>query len=178
VFAGATCLKKVTLGTSIAIIGYNAFCACYNIDTIFSLAANPPTLYSETGAFGHVTLPRNIPIIVPCGSVPAYMDSDWSSYSSDIQEDPDCQSTDVKDDNMTELTIFPNPTNGIINIMSPETISEIEVINSIGQVVYRMKVNADNAVCDLEELNAGIYFVKVYGIDATSLICQRKIVKE
>ena len=80
-------------------------------------------------------------------------------------------------DNST-ITIFPNPTNDILNITSSETISEIEIVNTLGQVVYRTEVNDGNAVCDVEGLNAGVYIVRIYGTETNSILEQRKFVKE
>lgn len=79
---------------------------------------------------------------------------------------------------MDDISISPNPVTNIMNIISSETISEIEIVNVMGQVVYRTEVNADNAVCDLEGLNAGVYIVRIYGTDADSIWEQRKFVKE
>ena len=60
------------------------------------------------------------------------------------------------------INIFPNPANDILNITSSETISEIEIVNALGQVVKRIDVNADNAVCDVEDLTSGVYVVRIY----------------
>ena len=61
-------------------------------------------------------------------------------------------------------------------LVSSETISEIEIVNMLGQVVKRIEVNADNAVCDVEELKAGVYVVRIRTASAT--LSQRKFVKE
>ena len=60
------------------------------------------------------------------------------------------------------INIFPNPTSDILNITSSETISEIEIVNALGQVVKHIDVNADNAVCDVEDLTSGVYVVRIY----------------
>lgn len=62
---------------------------------------------------------------------------------------------------LQDIDIFPNPVTDILNITSSEPISEIEIVNVMGQVVKRMEVNADNAVCDVEDLRSGVYVVKV-----------------
>ena len=61
-----------------------------------------------------------------------------------------------------DIDIFPNPTNDILNITSSEQISEIEIVNVMGQVVKHIEVNADNAVCNVEDLTSGVYVVKIY----------------
>ena len=88
----------------------------------------------------------------------------------------------------TSIDIFPNPANDILNITSSETISEIEIVNTLGQVVYRVEVNSDNAVCDVNELASGVYVVKIHTLQRTepveaslskgTAIVQKKFVKE
>ncbi len=53
----------------------------------------------------------------------------------------------IEDNGVSEISIFPNPTNDILNITFSEIIFEIEIVNALGQVVKRLEVNADNAVC-------------------------------
>ncbi len=76
----------------------------------------------------------------------------------------------------TEITLFPNPVNDILNITSSETISEIEIVNVMGQVVKRIEVNSDNVVCNVEDLKAGVYVVRIRIASAT--LSQRRFVKE
>ena len=66
----------------------------------------------------------------------------------------------ISQNGMAEISVFPTHANDIINITSSETISEIEIVNVMGQLVKRMKVNADNAVCDVNDLPNGIYVVR------------------
>ena len=84
----------------------------------------------------------------------------------------------IEDIGVPEISVFPNPASDILNISSTETISEIEIVNYLGQVVYRMEVNAENAVCNLEGLANGVYVVRIHGTDKASIVCQRKFVKE
>ena len=85
----------------------------------------------------------------------------------------------IAEQDFDDLRIYPNPATDILNITSSETISEIEIVNVMGQVVYRTEVNADNAVCDVEGLNAGVYIVIIYGNSRTStMLSKRKFVKE
>ena len=62
-----------------------------------------------------------------------------------------------------EISIFPNPTSDMLNIISSETISEIEIVNVMGQIVLQMNVNGDNAVCNVSNLSNGMYFIRIYG---------------
>ncbi|MBQ2572904.1 MAG: T9SS type A sorting domain-containing protein, partial [Bacteroidales bacterium] len=82
----------------------------------------------------------------------------------------------ISQNGTAEISIYPNPATDILNITSSETISEIEIVNVMGQVVKRMVVNADNAVCDVEDLNAGVYIVRIHA--ASAMLSLRKFVKE
>ena len=84
--------------------------------------------------------------------------------------------TSIEEISAFEIAIFPNPTTDILNITSSETISEIEIVNVMGQVVRRIEINSDNAVCDVEELKAGVYVVRIHAASAT--LSQRKFIKE
>jgi len=74
------------------------------------------------------------------------------------------------------ITIYPNPANDIISIKSSEIISEIEIVNVIGQVLYRAKVNSNKALYDVNGLANGVYLVRI--ITVSDSIYQRKIVKK
>ncbi len=82
----------------------------------------------------------------------------------------------VEQTNFSEIAIFPNPATNILNITSSETISEIEIVNVMGQLVRRIEVNSDNAVCNVEDLRSGVYVVRIRTASAT--LSQRKFIKE
>ena len=132
-------------------------------------ATIPPTLhyYSFDG------VPTSIPVIGPCGSVSAYNNAEYWNYFTNIQDN--C--VGVEGIEMQKVDFYPNPVGNVLNIIAEEPISEIEIVNALGQVVYRTEVNADNAVCDVEGLKAGVYIVRIHGTEMAS-ICQRKFIKE
>ena len=84
----------------------------------------------------------------------------------------------VEEQGFDDVKIFPNPTSDILNITSSETISEIEIVNVMGQVVKRIEVNADNAVCDVEDLRSGVYVVRIRTLRQAQGAALRKFVKE
>jgi hypothetical protein len=84
--------------------------------------------------------------------------------------------TGIEENSSLEIALFPNPATDILNITSSETISEIEIVNTLGQVVKRIEVNSDNAVCDVEDLKVGVYVVRIR--TASTTLSQRKFVKE
>ena len=86
----------------------------------------------------------------------------------------------MEDNIAVELSVFPNPANDIINIVSSETISEIEIVNVMGQVVRRLEVNTDNAVCNVGDLTSGVYVVRIRTeqSDTSPRFSVRKFVKK
>ena len=63
----------------------------------------------------------------------------------------------------SELLIFPNPTNGLINIElnSSKPYFEIEVFSLLGELVYVNKVNSPKLTFDLSQYPKGMYLVKI-----------------
>ena len=74
--------------------------------------------------------------------------------------------------NKIDFSIYPNPTNGIINIKIDKNIKLIEVYNLQGQKVASNKFNEIN----ISSLNSGIYFIKI--TTDKNLIGIKKIVKK
>lgn len=63
-----------------------------------------------------------------------------------------------------KVNIYPNPSNGIYNLQrSTSKLTEIEVYNALGQVVYTSKVNTTNTTIDLSTQPNGIYLARVDG---------------
>ena len=71
------------------------------------------------------------------------------------------------------FNIYPNPTKGLINVESTETISEIQVYNTLGQ---HLKKNSISTGIDLSNLKSGIYFFKITTTNGQSET--HKIVKQ
>ncbi len=78
------------------------------------------------------------------------------------------------------ISLYPNPASDELNITSSENISFIEIVNVMGQVVARMDVNSDSAVCDVSGLANGVYVVRIYDKHSATygLPIQRKFIKE
>ena len=97
--------------------------------------------------------------------------SETAMYIATIAE----AASGIEDNYAANVSIFPNPTNDILNISSSEIISSVEIVNAMGQVVRRIEVNSDNLVCNVAELPSGVYLVRVKGAKS---FCQRKFIKE
>jgi hypothetical protein len=71
-----------------------------------------------------------------------------------------------------ELSVYPNPTDGVINIEIDQEIEKIELFNSIGQMV----LEGSKSKIDLSHLKNGVYYLKVRG--TSNKIFVGKIIKE
>lgn len=71
-------------------------------------------------------------------------------------------SVGVKENSKNLLSIFPNPSNGLFTLNTPENNSSVEVFNVIGENVYSKSqlTKGDNSI-DLSNMAAGSYILKV-----------------
>lgn len=60
------------------------------------------------------------------------------------------------------FAMYPNPSNGIVNISATETVN-IDIIDVTGKTVHQVKSLENNSIIDLSSLPKGVYLVKVSG---------------
>jgi hypothetical protein len=58
------------------------------------------------------------------------------------------------------ISVYPNPSNGLLNIRSSNIINSIELYNNLGVLVSNPEMMYNNQI-DLSGLSKGIYFLKV-----------------
>jgi hypothetical protein len=59
------------------------------------------------------------------------------------------------------VSLFPNPSDGKVNITANEPISDITVLNSCGEIVYRSNPGEKETQLDLSGLSRSIYFCSI-----------------
>ena len=75
-----------------------------------------------------------------------------------------------------EISIFPTPTNGLLNIGANQPISSIEIFDLVGKVVFKKEnINSNTETLNLRLFNPGVYLVNVWLHGG--IIIQKKIVK-
>lgn len=77
---------------------------------------------------------------------------------------------------MKNVNVYPNPASDIVNIDGQETISEIVVINLLGQQVLRQQANTNSAKVNISALPQATYILQVYA--ANGATASFKIVKQ
>jgi hypothetical protein len=61
-----------------------------------------------------------------------------------------------------QISVYPNPANDVVNIVSTNDIKTIEVLNYIGQMIYTNKnVSLKKVELNVSSFKAGVYFVKI-----------------
>lgn len=75
---------------------------------------------------------------------------------------------------MNNLSIYPNPTIGLLYIQSNSTIENVEVFDMLGRRLLNLGFAQNDVEVDVTALKNGIYFIKILsnGISET-----RKIIK-
>lgn len=74
----------------------------------------------------------------------------------------------------SDVTIFPIPTTNVLEINSKIVLLKVELINELGQVIY--KNSTDTSVIDMTNYRKGFYILKVTTEDNQTII--KKIIKE
>ena len=71
--------------------------------------------------------------------------------------------------------VFPNPTNGILNIIDGGDNAVANIVDLSGRVIIRRNLSGSNNTIDLSSLNQGIYIM--YLVNGAQIIYKEKIVK-
>lgn len=78
--------------------------------------------------------------------------------------------TDIKEVvEKQNVMVYPNPANDVLNINLGEEVSDVEIFNSLGQMVRRYENISGEMQINVEDLKSGIYFVKI-GAETTKII--------
>ena len=109
------------------------------------------------------------PVIVSDGNGGAIIT--WGDYRTGTSYDIYAQRINITGNLSTEMqtvlnnsffNVFPNPSNGLITFQSIENISNIYIINQLGESVYKeTSVNHNKKELDLTNLSNGIYIYKI-----------------
>ena len=84
--AAQTSLKKISLGEGVTRLPNYMFAGCTALDTIIANPTVPPTIYSSTFDYNHVSSTR---VIVPCRTADIYSDADfWYNFRRIKQNEP------------------------------------------------------------------------------------------
>lgn len=78
--------------------------------------------------------------------------------------------TDVKEVvEKQNVMVYPNPANDVLNIDLGDEVSDVDIFNSLGQMVRRYENISGEMQINVEDLKSGMYFVKI-GTEITKVI--------
>ena len=77
--------------------------------------------------------------------------------------------------NQENLSIFPNPTNGLVKISNTSMIQSIKVIDATGRVIIEKEPEAEEVSVDLSKYSNGTYTMEV---TLTEGVIRRKVIKQ
>ena len=66
----------------------------------------------------------------------------------------------VGENSAANVTLYPNPTTGIVNVKA-DKMQKITIVNAIGQVVMTQSVDNDEAMIDMSAFENGMYLVNI-----------------
>ena len=87
-----------------------------------------------------------------CESLPA--------ITSDMEVDYVMINITAIQENAIDAKVFPNPTNGLLNINAEDMMS-VTLFNMMGQKVFEQNVESDEYILDMTDMEKGVYMLKV-----------------
>lgn len=151
-FDGCTELSTILIPKSVTYIDDRAYSWCTNVDSVITKGENPANLGNNSVFF-------NVPcttLIVPCGCVSAYENSEWQWYFPNIIED--C--TSLSENSNNDIAAFPSPTNSLVTI-DAEKLKHITISNLLGQTIFESIVSGNTFEYDFSNHKAGIYLIRI-----------------
>ena len=77
----------------------------------------------------------------------------------------------------SEISLFPNPTNGMLTIGGVQEAARVEIVNALGEVVMQTVVNgAEQQMLNLEGYASGVYMVRLQ-MNSGALVSKQFVVK-
>jgi predicted extracellular nuclease len=101
----------------------------------------------------------------------SFAQNDFTNFGSHTMNS--CATAGVNDEQAIEISLYPNPTSGYLNISSEADNYAIQIIELTGKVAITRNNLSQNSTIDLSALSNGIYIVK---INAGSTQLTKKII--
>ena len=118
-----------------------------------TIKAETPPVFINADLFpAFENVPKDIPVIVPCGTLEAYRNAEgWNEFTDIIE---DC---DGIDEPAEAINVFPNPAQQFVHIEGIG-VKEIQCYNALGQLVKMARNTNEINVADLP---SGTYSIRV-----------------
>ncbi len=120
---------------------------------------------------GSYTLSSSGGVIVTGGDFGSSESTDFC-ISGNEQASPEVESLQNP---VSSLSVFPIPTNNVLNVQSTQNIQAIQIFSITGQEIDYLEVNSSNIAINTSFFNKGTYLIKVFSADGETV---RKFIKE
>ena len=84
-----------------------------------------------------------------------------SSRDSIVLEVKDCTTIGISENSLNYITVFPNPSNGLFNLIGNQKAMSLQLMDISGKVIYSQERNVGNQQIDLRHLNSGLYYLSI-----------------
>ena len=100
------------------------------------------------------------------------LDGNWGSLGV---HDCACNPAAVSEQEEIALSVFPNPSSGLVNIRNKGNIRKVQVLNSLGQQVFTQSISTSKTLISLDLSDfTGVYVIRLTDVSGQQII--RKII--
>jgi len=117
---------------------------------------------------------RYVNSVLVCDN-PVGSDSEKLQFTTPLTGFVTLSSNDFNPQASNKISLFPNPTHGLLTIASRDTITAIDVFDHLGRKVNQFSAIQNNQI-DLSHLEDGIYFVEIE--NTTTKVVMKLILKK
>ncbi len=83
-----------------------------------------------------------------------------------------CHGVGISNINQGRVLFYPNPVSKTLTITADQTITKVAIMNLLGQTVFARNYDDKEVQVDVSQLTAGVYFVKINGIEEWKFVKQ------
>jgi hypothetical protein len=128
---------------------------------------------SNVTSYTDVTPPTGIvyyliEVVKPTACNPSYKTvNGFSSIVSNVASSDESGIAEIS--SADDIQIYPNPGNGVFTVTLKGNVNnaDIEIVNSLGQIIYTDLLNSNKQTIDISAFSKGIYFMKLNFTDHT-----------
>lgn len=101
----------------------------------------------------------------------------WTSNCVEAITKSTCDQPATIGENITGFNIYPNPSNSLVTLEATETISQVQLFDLTGKMVYNETVNAAKTQIDVNAMSNGLYVAKIKLVSGTVLNKQLEVLR-
>lgn len=171
-----TCSKSTTVMITVlvsptVVATSSTYTLCEGEPIVLTATGADTYLWSTGATNGTISIPANLPSYNVTGS-----NSNGCSHSASVSLFINACAGISQLNKITHISIYPNPNKGIFYMEMEKEVESlnVQIANTLGQVVYRVQILDKSSEIDLRLQAKGIYFVRIY--EGLKLIQTEKLI--